>query len=248
MARPKSQMNADSPSAANGTNRAETSPRSVFEHSIEPAPTPTEKNVSISVNTGASASMPRRTSVGSSASMVAPITQNQLKPSRHSQTWRLARAEASSSPVSRSTFQPMRRPAAWHGARGTSMALATPPTAITRPATETITAPCGSTNSALPAMVPARMPTNVPASTSPLPATSSRAPRWLGRMPYLSGLKNVACTPSPNSTANSSGVLSSRNPAAASAISGISTSFTITMVRDFSNRSANCPAVAESST
>ena len=127
-------------------------------------------------------------------------------------------------------------------------ALAMPPAAISNPATDTMAGPSGSTNKAPPAMVPTRMPRKVPASTSPLPATSSVSARWLGRMAYFSGLKNVAWTPNPNSTANSSGMLPSQNPAAASAISPSSATFTQTIVRCFSKRSASCPAVAESST
>ena len=92
------------------------------------------------------------------------------------------------------------------------------------------------------------MPRNVPASTSPLPATNSSSFRWLGKIPYFSGEKNVACTPNPNSTANSTGIDPIQNPTAASAISPSSQIFTIRMLRDFSNRSANCPAVADSST
>lgn len=246
-ARPKSHRNTDKPMAANGTSRAETLPRSSREHSTEPAPTPTEKKASMRVNTGGSACRSSRTSVGNSASRVAPSVQNQLSPSKDSQTGRWARAARSSAAVSRGRFQPRRRPSAWDGARGTSAALATPAKATAIPAAETMAGPCSNPNRALPATVPARMPRKVPASTRPLPATSSCSARWLGRMAYFSGPKNVACTPNPNSTANSRGVLPSRNPAAASAMSATSASLTTRMVRDFSNRSATCPAVADSS-
>ena len=67
-------------------------------------------------------------------------------------------------------------------------------------------------------------------------------------MLYFSGEKNVAWMPRPNSTANSRFKLPSAKPAAASPISASSHSLTTRMVRDFSNLSAICPAVAENNT
>ncbi len=88
----------------------------------------------------------------------------------------------------------------------------------------------------------------VPASISPLPATSSASARWSGRMPYFSGLKNVACMPSPNSTAISSGRLAVRKPAAPTTIRPSSHNFVARIRRDFSVRSASWPATEENST
>ncbi len=208
----KSQRKTDRPSAASGTWRAVTSPLRMRAHSTEPAPTPTEKKASISVTTCASAPMSSRTRVGSSASRVAPTTQNQLSPSRQSQTGRLARAVRSRPPVSRARFQPIRRSGASEGARGIIRRAAMPPARSAARRPRRSPGRRGSTNSAPPAMVPTRMPRKVPASTRPLPATSSSSARWLGRIAYFSGLKNVACTPRPNSTPNSSGMLPVRTP------------------------------------
>ena len=179
---------------------------------------------------------------------MAPTTQNQLSASRHSHTGWLARATRSNAAVSRAKFQPTGRSGAPDGAREMASEASAPAIAMPSPATETIAGPFGIRKSAPPATVPARMPRKVPASTSPLPATSSRSARWSGRIAYFSGPKNVECTPMPNSTANSSGMLPSRNPQAATAIRPISASLTQTMTRRFSNRSAISPAVAESRT
>ena len=67
-------------------------------------------------------------------------------------------------------------------------------------------------------------------------------------MAYLSGPKNVACTPSPNSTTKHRTVLGNRSPAAAPAISRTSAAFAATMQRALSNLSAIWPAVAENRT
>ena len=142
-------------------------------------------------------------------------------------------------------FQPLGSPGSAGAASGTRHAAASPAKAITTPRPETICAPDPSMISAPPRMVPSRMPRNVPASISPLPATSSPSPRWVGRMAYLSGEKNVACRPNPNSTANSAGRLPVRKPAVAASISSTSHSLVSRISRDFSPRSAICPAVAE---
>ena len=246
--RAKSHRNSERPRAAKGTRRALTSPLRRRPQTTEPVPTPTEKNASMRVNTGSAACRSSRTRVGSSVSSVAPTTQNQLRPRMQSQTGRLARATRSSRAVSVAGFQPMRRSGAALGACGMNRALTTPPAANRRPRAETIAGPWSMPNSALPAMVPARMPRKVPASISPLPDTSSASARWTGRIAYFSGPKNVACTPRPNNTANSRGVLASQKPRAAAAMSATSASLTQRIVRAFSNRSAICPAVAESST
>ncbi len=79
----------------------------------------------------------------------------------------------------------------------------------------------------------------VPASMSPLPATSSVSARWSGRMPYFSGLKNVAWMPRPNSTAMSSGRLAVRKPMAPAAIRPSSQNLVRRIRLAFSVRSAS---------
>ena len=54
-------------------------------------------------------------------------------------------------------------------------------------------------------MVPSRIAMKVAPSTSALPAGSSDAARWSGRMPYLIGPNSEAITPNRNSATNSSG-------------------------------------------
>ena len=90
-----------------------------------------------------------------------------------------------------------------------------------------------------PAMVPARMATKVPISTSALPPTSSEGFRICGRMPYLIGPKIVDCRPSRNSTNSNRGTLSSQNPSVASSMITTSNSFTRWICTDFSYLSAN---------
>ena len=89
------------------------------------------------------------------------------------------------------------------------------------------------------------MPTNVPASISPFPATNASPVKKSGKIPYLSGEKNVACTPRPNSTAISTGKFPVKKPIQASSIKPSSQILTARISRDFSLASASCPAMAE---
>ena len=63
----------------------------------------------------------------------------------------------------------------------------------------------------------------------------------------FNGEKNVACMPRPNSTASSAGSEPLKKPAVAPSISNTSQILAKRISRDFSPRSANCPAVAENS-
>ena len=210
-------------------------------------PIPTANTVSSSVTTCPSAPSVSRATEGNSDSSSAPMAQNQLSPRMDSQTERIVRAWRTTSSVSARMFHPMRSFGSAAGARGTAKAAARPISAIPNPAPPTIAGPASSSTSAPPATVPTRMATNVEASITPLPATISDGSRWSGRIPYFTGPNSAACTPRPNSTASRTGVLPIRKPAAAAAISTTSNAFTTRIMRDLSKRSANWPAVADSS-
>ena len=214
---------------------------------MDPPPTPTANPASSSVTTRLSAPNSSFASTGNSARNVAPMVQNQDRPRMHSHTARLARAVRSRAYVSVTTFQPIRSPGDAGRAAGTANAAAAPATATSSPAPATQAGPSARPISTPPAMVPARMPPNVPASTSALPRTSSRVASKSGSSPYLSGLKNAACVPSPNRTAIKAGTLPARNPQPASSINATSASLFSRSTRALSYRSANCPASDENS-
>ena len=212
---------------------------------MDPPPTPTANPVSSSVMTPVSPPKLCRAMTGNSARKVAPMAQNQDRPRMLSHTARLARAVRSRASVSRGTFQPMRSPGAAGAERGTSSAAARPSTAMASPAAETMAGPSCNPISTPPAMVPARMAPNVPASIRALPDSSSASRNCSGRMPYFRGPKNAACTPRPNSTANRAGTLPDRKPQAARARMTASNPLVSWISRDLSSLSANWPAMAE---
>ena len=93
----KSQQNIEMPMPANGTRRAETSPRSRRALRMEPTPTPTANTVSNSVRTVPSECSVSRAMTGNSVINVAPMVQNQDRLSTANQivrteaAWRVIR-------------------------------------------------------------------------------------------------------------------------------------------------------------
>ena len=93
--------------------------------------------------------------------------------------------------------------------------------------------------------MPARIDSDVPISTRPLPPVSSSGLSTAGRIEYFTGPNSVDCMPVANSATSSSGMLAVRKPIAASVMIPISIVVVITIRRCFSSFSANCPAIAE---
>src|SRR5579872_2190078 len=85
----KSQQNTEIPTAAYGTSRADTSPLSNRAHCIEPIPTPTANTDRNSVSTLPSDRSVSRANTGNSVISVAPMVQNQDKPSTDNQVGRM---------------------------------------------------------------------------------------------------------------------------------------------------------------
>ena len=98
-----------------------------------------------------------------------------------------------------------------------------------------------------PAIVPRRMATKVPDSTSALPPTSSASRNTWGRSEYFTGPNREDCAPHRNNAASRSPRWPATKPQAASTITPISNTFTRRISEDFSYLSAICPAVAENS-
>ena len=66
-------------------------------------------------------------------------------------------------------------------------------------------------------------------------------------MPYFSGPKNVACTPSATRISSNAGMLGCHKANPQASISASSASFMMRISRALSKRSASWPAVAENS-
>ena len=96
-----------------------------------------------------------------------------------------------------------------------------------------------------PTIVPARIASDVPVSTSPFPPTSSSSLSIRGRIEYLTGPKSVDCRPKRKRVASRSATLRCMNPIAPRIAMAISSSFVARMTRALSYLSASCPAVAE---
>ena len=159
-------------------------------------------------------------------------------------TVRFSRAKRTMRRVSRSGFQSRRRSAAGAGAGGTPRLASQPAPARASTVAETVASPPIFT-SAPPRIVPSRMAAKVPICTRALPPTSSSAWRCCGRMLYLTGPKTAECVPIRKTTPSNRGTLWRWRPAAPSSMIPISNSFTSRMIRDLSNLSAICPALAE---
>jgi hypothetical protein len=97
-------------------------------------------------------------------------------------------------------------------------------------------------------IVPARIATNVPISTMPLPPVSSASDRCCGRYAYFTGPNSVECNPIRNTPANNRNTRFQTNPAAIASMIAISRFLTKRISAPFSKRSASWPAVAEKST
>jgi len=218
----KSQQNAEMPSAAKGTSRGETSPCSMRAQAIEPMPTPTAKTVSNRVRTEPSPCRVSRAIIGNSVIRVAPMVQNQDRPSKDSQIGRIAAAWRRMPVVSARMLARIGKDgsAAWQG--GMRLAANRPSNDKATPTAPTIAPPSCPSISAPPATVPTTMARNVVASIIPFPATSSASGSNSGSTPYFTGPNSAACTPRPTSTASSAGMLPHRKAAAAAAISAIS--------------------------
>ena len=148
--------------------------------------------------------------------------------------------------VSANTFQLILRPGSVAGTRGIASAVSSPRIASPIVAAATYVAPCPGRFMSTPASkVPARIATNVPISTSPLPPTISASRSTCGRMEYLSGPNSVECRPIRNSATSSAGMLRVVKPAAATTMIATSSSLMKRASRALSNFSASWPAVAE---
>ena len=86
--------------------------------------------------------------------------------------------------------------------------------------------PLGARISNPPAMVPSNIPRKVPASIRALPSTSSPVASSSGKIAYLTGPKNVACTPSRNNIASWKPIWPKASDSAASSMMPISASLT----------------------
>src|SRR5882672_513890 len=144
----KSQQKIETPNAANGTCRGETSPFRSLAQSMEPRPVPIANTVNSRVKTVNSSGTPcpsaprtSRTIVGNSISSIAPTTQNQDRPRTESQTGLMDAALRTTRHVSNGRFKPMRSEGAAAGDGGTRAAATSPVTADANPAAATSEAP-----------------------------------------------------------------------------------------------------------
>ena len=104
---------------------------------------------------------------------------------------------------------------------------------------EMMATPPSANISSPPIIVPTRIDTNVPASISALPLINSSLRNWSGRIPYLTGPKNVDCAPIRNSMSIRKFALPRKNPVAAPIIRMISTNLMIWINLALSHLSAN---------
>ena len=182
-ARNRSMANTVMPIEPSGTRPISTRRRDSFSQASEPAPMPSENTASRKVTTP---SPPPRTSRAYGVKLV-----RKIEPKNHSQemptielnTATLLWAIFRLAQVSVSGFQLISRPGSAAGECGTNCAAMRPSTATTSTTAATARAP-RSPNSPIsrpPPIVPSRMATKVPISTSPLPPVSSCASRCCGK-------------------------------------------------------------------
>ena len=132
----------------------------------------------------------------------APRNQKYDRPSTVSQSTRSRRSRFRPSQMSRHGFGSMRRPGADAGTCGMRKLRPVPRTAAAttiRPISHSRS--FQASNMTAPQPTPTTMATNVLISSTPFARESSRSGSASGRMPYLAGLKKVACSAIRNSTA-----------------------------------------------
>ncbi len=227
------------PSAAAGTNRADTSPPSSRFTVTDPSATPTEKVSRNSTTTsGPALNVPLANAVNCAVTTV-PTEKNQLMPRIASHTPRPPCAACRMRAVPRTMFASIASGAAG-GAGGTSRLTSSPTTA-----TPIAISPAWTGDTSPPDSCPARMARKVPASISPVPPMISCWWRCCGRIEYFTGPNSVECTPIATTHASSSGTDCRRNPTSATPMIAISASFTQRTSFALSTPSASWPAREE---
>ncbi len=227
------------PSAAAGTNRADTSPPSSRFTVTEPSATPTEKvSRNNTTTSGPALSVPLASAVSCAVTTV-PTEKNQLIPRIASHTPRppcaACRMRAVPRTISASTVS-----GAAGGAGGTSRLTSSPAAA-----TPTAISPAWTGDTSPPDNCPARIARNVPASISPVPPMISCGWRCCGRIEYLTGPNSDECTPIATTQPSSTGTDCRRNPTSATPMIAISASLTQRTSFALSTPSASCPATEE---
>ncbi|CAJ7683939.1 Uncharacterised protein [Burkholderia pseudomallei] len=162
------------PSEPSGTSPISTRRRDNRSHSSEPRPMPNENVASSTVTTSGFADSTSFAKPKNDVRNVAPTNHSHEMPSRLRNTVRFSRASFRLRHVSENGFQLIASFGCGAGVAGTPAAATRPTSAMPTQQTASSSSPRPEMPAAAPpTIVPIRIATNVPISTSPLPPTSS---------------------------------------------------------------------------